>query len=203
MGRDGSRTRERLLDAAQHLFARRGVDSVPIREINLLAGQRNPSALHYHFGTRKALVVAIAQRHQPAIDHERAELLGAAGDDPEAMLGAVLVPLAARLGSPEGRDYLRLVPQLIGPGYDERGLPSPPALVEGLNRLGRQLDGLTDAVRSERLRSMLLTTTTLLADRAARLESDLDPPLEHEAFIDELITMATGLLLARPVAAHR
>jgi AcrR family transcriptional regulator len=63
MARDGTPTRERLLDAAQHLFARRGVDAVPIRQINELAGQRNASALHYHFGSCQALLVAIVERH--------------------------------------------------------------------------------------------------------------------------------------------
>ncbi len=61
-------TKDRLLDAAQRLFARDGVQGARIREINELAGQRNPSALHYHFGSRMAVVEAILLRYQSAID---------------------------------------------------------------------------------------------------------------------------------------
>jgi AcrR family transcriptional regulator len=196
MTRDGTPTRERLLDAAQHLFARSGVDAVPIREINELAGQRNPSALHYHFGSRQGLLVAIVERHQPGIDADRAVLLARAGDDPHDVLTAVLAPLTDRLQSAGGRDYLRIVPQLLGPGHAGDDLPRPPALVAGLNQLERDLASLPKRVRSERLRSMLLATTTLLADRAARIEGDRRVPLGHEAFVRELVAMAAGLVLA-------
>jgi AcrR family transcriptional regulator len=197
MGRDGTETRERLLDAAQHLFARRGVDAVAIREINDRAGQRNASALHYHFGSRAGLLVAIVERHQPAIDGERARLLAAAGDEAHAVLHAILTPLTNRLRSPEGRDYLRIVPQILGPGHVDDELPTPAALVEGLTRLEAHLAQLSPSVRSQRLRSMLLVTTTLLADRAGRLETTDRLPLGHAAFSRELVAMATGLLLAR------
>ena len=196
MGRDGSATRERLLDAAQHLFARRGVEAVPIREINDLAGQRNASALHYHFGSRWGLVVAVVDRHQETIDAERRPLLASAGDDPRALVAAVAVPLADRLRTTEGRDYLRILPEIIGPGHDDDELPMPPGLVEALARLDRILGDRPAAVRRVRLRSMALVLTTLLADRAVRLEDGPRPPLGHDAFVGELVAMATGSLLA-------
>ena len=45
---------------------------------------------------------------------------------------------------------------------------------------------------------MLLATTTLLADRAARLETGARPPLGHAAFARELVAMATGMVVAPP-----
>ena len=62
MPRDGSDTRDRLLRAAEYLFARSGID-VPIREIHERAGQRNASALHYHFGGRPAVLIDSAGTH--------------------------------------------------------------------------------------------------------------------------------------------
>src|SRR3954467_14037445 len=56
-------TRDKLLRAALHLFARQGLD-VPLRDINEFAGQRNASALHYHFGGRPELVQAIIDRYR-------------------------------------------------------------------------------------------------------------------------------------------
>jgi TetR/AcrR family transcriptional regulator, regulator of cefoperazone and chloramphenicol sensitivity len=200
MGRDGTATRERLLDAAEHLFARQGVDAVTIREINDRAGQRNASALHYHFGSREQLLVAVVERHQPAIDAERARLLAAAGDDPHDVVHAILTPLIDRLRTPDGRDYLRIVPQLLGPGHRAGDLPQPAALVDGLERLEPHLAALRPAARSQRLLAMLLATTTLLADRAARLETGARPPLRHAAFARELVAMATGMVLAPPAS---
>ena len=52
MGRDATATREKLLRAAEYLFARQGLD-VPIRDIHARAEQRNASAIQYHFGGRE------------------------------------------------------------------------------------------------------------------------------------------------------
>ena len=68
MGRDGSATRERLVDAAEHVFASLGIEDANLREINRAAGQSNNSALHYHFGSREALLQAVVRRHRDAID---------------------------------------------------------------------------------------------------------------------------------------
>ena len=57
------------------MFARDGIHQVPLKRIVETAGQRNASALHYHFGGRDGLLVAITERHDGAIEDERAELL--------------------------------------------------------------------------------------------------------------------------------
>ena len=49
-------TRRAIKSAARQLFAERGVDGVSIREIVLLAGQKNGGSVHYHFGSKEALV---------------------------------------------------------------------------------------------------------------------------------------------------
>ena len=68
-------TPDRLLDAAARLFAERGVDNVSIAEIVRAAGQRNTSAVHYHFGSRDEILRAVLARHVPAIAERRRELL--------------------------------------------------------------------------------------------------------------------------------
>ena len=60
MARDSAETREKLLRAAEYLFARQGLD-VPIRDIHAPPRQRNASALHYHFGGKRELVLAILE----------------------------------------------------------------------------------------------------------------------------------------------
>jgi AcrR family transcriptional regulator len=50
--------RERLLREAARLFADRGVDGVPTREICAAAGV-NPGAIHYHFGDKDGLYAEV------------------------------------------------------------------------------------------------------------------------------------------------
>jgi AcrR family transcriptional regulator len=45
-------TRDRLLLAAEQLFATRGIDAVSLAEITKAAGSHNTGAVHHHFGGR-------------------------------------------------------------------------------------------------------------------------------------------------------
>jgi AcrR family transcriptional regulator len=60
-GWDGELTRKRLVESAERLFAEHGVGSVSIREVNRDAGLA-PSAVHYHFGSKEALLNAVVGR---------------------------------------------------------------------------------------------------------------------------------------------
>ncbi len=115
-------TGRRLVAAAERLFAERGIDGVSLREINGAAGQRNSTALQYHFGDRAGLLGAVLTKHHPEIEARRHQLLDeyeARGDLPEAearrTLAAALVrPMAAKLADPDGgRYYLRIMEQLV------------------------------------------------------------------------------------------
>src|SRR5690349_20360120 len=76
-------TSDKLLRAVLHLFARQGLD-VPLRDINELAGQRNASALHYHFGGRPELVQAIIDRYRLS-DEEHAAIEAELRSGPHAI----------------------------------------------------------------------------------------------------------------------
>lgn len=71
-------TREKLLDVAEELFARHGLEAVSVRAILREAGLRNQSALQYHFGDRENLMSAIQERRVKQLEHKRRELLGEA-----------------------------------------------------------------------------------------------------------------------------
>lgn len=69
------RAKQRLILSAIKLFAEQGVDSVSLRMINREAGQKNNSALHYHFGSKMGLVSAVDQFIQIAFDEVREPLV--------------------------------------------------------------------------------------------------------------------------------
>lgn len=115
-------TRQRLLRAAEQLFAEQGVDGARTRDITERAGQANSSALHYHFGSRKGLLAAILERHQTRVERElttRLQHLGptAAREGDEAteltaLIAAYIEAEASELAHDSGRDCLRIVTQL-------------------------------------------------------------------------------------------
>lgn len=63
------------MQSAEKLIAERGIENVAIREIVSAAGQKNESALQYHFDNLSGLLRAIASRRAVQTQEKRAELL--------------------------------------------------------------------------------------------------------------------------------
>ncbi len=184
--------KQALTRAGEELFAREGIHGARINELTERAGQRNQSALHYHFGSREGLLAAIIERHVSAVDGVRAQLLRVVG--PQATLrelvAVVVTPLAGELTTPSGRDYLRIVPQIL------KSDVSPPALMETMGLAESRLAELAESVRKERLRSMIQVATTLLAARAVAIEDADELFLDEPAFLANLIEMCAAILQA-------
>ncbi len=68
-------TQTSLMDAAEKLIAKNGLENVSIKEIVREAGQKNESALQYHFKNLKGLIIAINARRNAQTQDKRAELL--------------------------------------------------------------------------------------------------------------------------------
>jgi AcrR family transcriptional regulator len=91
-------TRDRILDAAERLFAAKGFSGTSLREVTASAGV-NVAAIHYHFGSKEELLRAVLSRIVEPANRERLELLdraeAAAKPEPptvEAILEAFLAP---------------------------------------------------------------------------------------------------------------
>lgn len=111
-------TRTRLIVAAEKLFGERGIHGVTLKEINAAAGQRNESALHYHFGSKRALVEAIMRHRVADVDLRRQEMLDElvkAGQEADlrALLRATFMPLLELLGSAEGVRFIRFMAEIL------------------------------------------------------------------------------------------
>jgi AcrR family transcriptional regulator len=205
MGRDGTVTRERLLRAGEHLFARHGIDGVRVREINQLAKQRNSSALHYHFGSRDGLLEAILDLHRAPIESRRVAMLdtleaeGRAGDL-RAVVETIVVPFAGELATESGRDYLRILPQ-VSP---RRSLPAgklpesfgPAGIRRSLRYAHRCLPDLDPVRREDRLANVIDFMAYAVSHRAHDIEVHAPLRLPEEQFIANLVDMSVGALRA-------
>ncbi len=67
-------TKEKIMDAAEHLFALKGYPSTSLREITK-AADANLAAVNYHFGSKDKLLTAILERRLLPLNAVRVEKL--------------------------------------------------------------------------------------------------------------------------------
>lgn len=80
---------EALIDAAEHRFALDGIDEASLRAV-MRDAKADPGAVHYHFGGREALAVAVLDRVLAPLNAHRLRLLEQAA----SRYGAKGVPLS-------------------------------------------------------------------------------------------------------------
>ena len=113
----GAVTRERILDAAEELFALHGFDGVTVRQVTREAAV-DVALAHYYFGTKKGLFDAVFLRRAAVINEARLKSIddyqinpGPKGATVEGFLHAFLDPVIERCvsGDPGWKNYLALV----------------------------------------------------------------------------------------------
>jgi AcrR family transcriptional regulator len=99
-------TKQRILDAAESLFAEHGVGSTSLRAIIAAAGV-NSAAIHYHFGSKEGLIEALFGRLITPINEARLAALESlerrGALDHEGLLRAFLEPMVGAR-APRGGD---------------------------------------------------------------------------------------------------
>jgi AcrR family transcriptional regulator len=204
----GTSTRDKLLDAAARLFAERGIDNVSLAEIVREAGQRNASAIHYHFGSRNEVLRALLARHVPDIARRRRELLDIArarpADDVRSAAEAVIRPVTelAQRGWRE-RAYLRIGSELAH-ALARADSPELAELMEqtaGFEAWGLIRDRCGRSTPSdlwdERQEICVSFIGRAAADRARRLdEAGEHPVLSDDRFVGNLVAMLVGAMTA-------
>lgn len=108
-------TADELLSLAERLFAEHGVENTPLTRIAAQSGQRNRSAVHYHFGSRAGVLTAVLNRRLAALNARREALVDALPARPSVaqIVRAAFAPLGlAVVEEPWGADYLGIVAQV-------------------------------------------------------------------------------------------
>ncbi|MEV6769210.1 TetR/AcrR family transcriptional regulator [Nocardia sp. NPDC051030] len=105
-------TRERLLAAAERLLLTERYEDVSVRGICAAAGA-NAAAVHYHFGSKEALVSALIEDRLGPLWAGRLAVVSAERESVGAVVDAVIEPFLALADDPVGRLHLRLLAQLM------------------------------------------------------------------------------------------
>lgn len=127
-------SRERILDAAEALFAQSGFEAVTMRQI-AKASDVDTALIHYYFGTKAGVIDAVLERRATEVNERRRQSLDAyAADHAGRMTGpgvvrAYLEPTFSFIldGTPGHRHYGALIARLnSAPVPEELGHDSSP-----------------------------------------------------------------------------
>lgn len=191
----GEQTRHAILDAAERLIAEQGV-RVPLRDIALAAGQRNNSAVNYHFRNRQDLIDAIVVRRLEPMEYERRLLLdGLDADqrtDVDVLLRVMVLPLL-HVDSAYYARFLHAAAHYLRTDTDQTPNSVWPDVMDGLARAVPTTD---HASRHRRVSAVATAMFALLADREHRAQDEPDTA----ATAEELIAML-GAMLTAPLPA--
>jgi AcrR family transcriptional regulator len=201
-------TPSRLLDATVRLIGREGVDAVSIRAINAEAAS-NVAAVHYHFGSKEALVATALERQMEPLAAERyamlAPLEGQARPAVRAIAEVVVLPLARLAEGADGLDYVRFLAALDRAGGPWRALVGE-AFAPQWDRLGPVLARATPATREElRAFRFSVAATAMLGVLAdpQRFHGAPRARLEPAAFRAALIDTVAAILAGPRPPTHR
>jgi AcrR family transcriptional regulator len=190
-----SGTPSELLDIAERLFAERGVDNVPLTEIVTASGQKNRSALHYHFGSREGVLTAVLNRRLAPINARREAALDAL---PPAPTVALIIRATMRAlvevveAEPWGADYIAILaqvmfhPKLLG----RRAVDD--ALLTGVRRSRRLVCQAAPDLTAKLIRRRLDWLNETVVFALARWVRDTPPEARSKIAGDGLIGQLTA-----------
>jgi AcrR family transcriptional regulator len=202
-------TPQRLVEAATQGFADHGIQTASLVEITRQAGQRNRGAVHYHFGGREGLLVAVLAQHAGFLGQRERELLAIAQERPDDDLSSVVEAIVRPTvdlveQSPSGGNYLVILAEL----FEQDPSTYSPEIEAVLARTGgyevyallrERMPAMDDELRGERFALMTSFILGSVARRVRTAATGGRPQLPTARFVDNLVAMASAMLAAPTV----
>lgn len=186
-----------MIDAAEQLAAEQGLSAVSVRAVQAAAGQRNKSAVSYHFGSKEGLVEAVVARRMGAASERRRELLDELSPNPSrrGLVEALVVPLAEHVtAGPQPSCWARFLLQAAHNPVFSRSVRlsfEAGTFRDVRERLIAGLDHVPAALRKRRFDHAIgLVISSLATYEAGHGCDDLTPAV----LTADLIDMAAGVL---------
>lgn len=189
----GEQAKADILDAAERLIAERGVQ-VPLREIAVAAGQRNNSAVNYHFRNRQELINAVVRRRLEPMERRRTDMLAALGTTDQADVNALLRILVLPLTAVDSDYYARFLQAAMLYLPTELDGTQGAAWPRVLNELARAVPASGGSAKRRRLGAVATAMFALLAEWERESRAGTTP-----ADFPEDIVVMLGAMLTAPV----
>jgi TetR/AcrR family transcriptional regulator, regulator of cefoperazone and chloramphenicol sensitivity len=195
-------TRARIMSAAAEVFARDGVWQPSMAAILRAAGQRNETAIGYHFGSREQLALAIIEEGRRPYAALRVAMLdgsGAAGELPTLAraVDMLIEPQALMLETHDGRNHLRIVADLFRTySVADRVRPRASDVRQVIRLVEACLVHLPEELVTERVAFALSAVVETLALRATDLERHSQPNLDGPTWVRNLRLVVCAILTA-------
>lgn len=196
--------REKLILAAEGLFAKGGFESVSLREIAATAGQKNHHAVQYHFGSREGLVAAIFRYRMAQMEGRRGEMLAAAEatgrvDDARTLIEVIFLPQLSLPGQHGNHSYANFLCQYLlrneGRTFGDFGAALPRNIEQALTLLRELLDFLPEAIAQRRLVTACFMFLNMLSAYSDDRLRDVDDETFEQAIDDTLDQIVTATVM--------
>ncbi len=191
----------KILAAAGELFSQQDIDLVSQRQILQAAGQRNTSAIQYHFGSREGLLRAVFERGVARIDNRRNEILDeleASGRQPTIAdyVNALVRPLCEQRHDGEsGPQTLRFLNQVLK-DPDIRLMEIMKGIDSGMRRAHRGVVHCLPDIPPLLLRYRLYTISRAASDVLCDWDRSRRMDELEDLFTEDLIAMALAMVTA-------
>lgn len=199
--KQGVRTREAILDAAEALFGQRNFDSVSVRDIAHQA-EVLPGSLSHHFKSKEALFRDVATRRAEAVNRQRLDSLQSL-ETPGVVeiIDAFARPALELHTQPEWRHYLNIVSQIA---QEERWqaldtdlfLDTAQAFLTALQAALPNTDPDLLRVSFQHGISVLLSALSGQASRLNNLGLGEQTRLDTTVYIDSIVSFIAGGICA-------
>lgn len=187
-----SESKHALLCATERLYVEVG-PSVSLREIAQAAGQRNNSAVNYHFGSREGVETAVLTVRTTQMEQVRAARLAAlpADADLESLMRVILEPLLVTPYEQGSTHYARFA-EVVRSFPSMAGALGDRDLWHVSRRVSGRIVRLVDLPREQAWRRMEAMTTALFSLAADRERAQFDGGFAFSS--DELVRMLVGMV---------
>jgi AcrR family transcriptional regulator len=205
----GGSTPERIVATAERMFAERGLEAVSLRDITN-ACQANSAAIHYHFGSKDELVLAILEHRAAELAKRRDAYLAIVENSRRPtirqVVRALVMPTAELAAEDEhhSRHYIGFLAAML-----ER--PETAAIIDEvfgdqmtryLDALERVLPDMPEDVRVLRFAFAkdFINRALAFPDRGVRMWVDIHAPSTTDAITTHVIDFLVGAFRA-PVSS--
>jgi AcrR family transcriptional regulator len=191
--------KERIVRAAEWLFAEYGVDNVSLRQIGVAAGNSNNSAVQYHFGSKDQLIDAIFEYRQPRFRERHALLL--AQCQPDDLRGLVEAQARALLEESELEDshFMSFTAMLLQHArwdiFERQSTVLRDSMKRYYDQLRNAMPHISEPLRSHRIATAMGLIVHAASDREGARRRE-EPRLPFAVELTNLIDGLVGLLQA-------